>query len=308
MIAACKRDQAEIPEWDVTAKSPGCEVSPGYPLGTTEATIDAGGERSFRVHVPPGYDSQRPTPVVMMFHGGGGSGEQFQLRSSKMDPIADREGFITVYPDGTGTIHSWNAGDCCGNAQRREADDVGFVAQLIDHLSQKLCVDRRRVFASGMSNGGMLSHRLACELSDRIAAVAPVASAMVFPACAPTRPIPLLQIHGTADGHVPWEGGEGCGISGVTMPSIDDTLSGWRARNGCAESSSETFAEGDTRCAVYTGCAAPVELCTIEGGGHSWPGGEASPKVVDCPGDGHQSTFAASEAAWRFFRANPLPE
>lgn len=292
-----------------TDPSPGCEAADStYSPGTTEGSIDASGTRSFRVHVPPGYEARTPTPIVLMFHGGGGSGLQFQTASARMDAIADREGFITVYPEGTGTLATWNGGICCGRAVLDDVDDVTFVSELLDHLETELCVDRNRVFASGMSNGGILSHRLACELSERFAAVAPVAGTIGVTDCAPTRPVPVMHIHGREDGHVPWDGGMGCGPSSASFTSVPSTMEGWRMINECEATQAEIFTEGDGTCTAYDGCAAPVVLCTIDGAGHSWPGGEPGPNVADCPEDGPQSqTFSASEAAWQFFSENPRP-
>lgn len=279
-----------------------------YAPGTTEGSIFVPGTRTFRVHVPPGYVAGQPAPLVLMFHGGGGSGRQLQLRSARMDAVADREGFITVYPDGTGVLATWNGGLCCGRAVQDGVDDVAFVSALLDHLEGALCIDRRRVFASGMSNGAIMSHRLACELSERIAAIAPVAGTIGVSTCAPARPVPVMQVHGTDDGHVPWDGGVGCGPAGVAFVPVPVTMDGWRVRNGCGPGSSERFTEGNGRCSAFEGCAAPVVLCALEGGGHSWPGGEPTVSVVDCPGDGAQSqSFPASEAAWRFFAENPMP-
>ncbi|MCB9611537.1 MAG: prolyl oligopeptidase family serine peptidase [Sandaracinus sp.] len=140
--------------------------------------------------------------------------------------MAEREGFVVVYPDGTGTIPTWNAGGCCGSAVRDDVNDVGFVAAILDRLEGELCLDRDRVFATGMSNGGMMSHRLGCELSERFAAVAPVAGTLMFDACTPTRPVHVMHVHGSDDGHVPWEGGLGCGPAGVPFTSVPDR--GWR--------------------------------------------------------------------------------
>lgn len=291
--------------------SPGCDAAgvPAYAPGvTTTASLEASGTRSFRIHVPPGYVAGRPVPVVLMFHGGGGSGEQLQTQSANMDSIADREGFITVYPEGTGVLATWNGGICCGRAMQTGVDDVAFVRALLDHVEGELCVDRRRVFAMGMSNGAILSHRLACDLSDRIAAIAPVAGTIGVTDCRPTRPVAVMQIHGTADGHVPWGGGVGCGLADADFVSVPDTMEGWRSLNGCSAESREFFAEGNGRCTAYDGCNAPVVLCAIEGGGHSWPGGVLKMSVVDCPEDGPQSqSFSASEAAWRFLAENPRP-
>lgn len=291
-------------------ESAGCaRPSSRYPAGTTTGSVaHAGDDRSFRVHVPPGYDGTVPAPLVLMFHGGGGSGEQLQERSSRMDRVADREGFITVYPDGTGVLKTWNGGGCCGAAVRKDVDDVGFVSALLDHLEAELCLDRRRVFASGMSNGGLFSHRLACELSERIAGIAAVAGTDMTRTCAPTRPVAVLQIHGTADGHVPWQGGEGCGLARVAFTSVPATLEAWRERNRCSSTQSSGHRAGNGACESYDGCApgGRVTLCTIDGGGHSWPGGVARDGVIDCPGNGPQSqSFAADEVIWRFFADVP---
>jgi len=281
-----------------------------YRSGTTAGTIMVGGRaREFRVHVPPGYSRTKATPVVLLFHGGGGSARQIEEESAKMNPIADREGFIAVYPNGIGVLGTWNGGLCCGRAVEEKVDDVAFVSALLDHLEAKLCTDRRRVFATGMSNGALMSHRLACELSSRIAAVAPVAGTIGVPECKPSRPVPVLQIHGSNDAHVPVQGGTGCGPSGASFVSVPATMEGWRDRNGCAPATAPTFEQGDGKCVGYTGCKAPVVLCTIDGGGHSWPGGEPKTGVADCPADGAQSTtFVASEVAWTFFKENPMPE
>jgi polyhydroxybutyrate depolymerase len=298
------------PDAGSTLPSAGCAANRNtYPPGTTSASLTvAGVERTFRVHVPPGYRNTQPAPVVLMLHGGGGSGEQFQMRSSSMDSIADRDGFITVYPDGTGVLRTWNGGLCCGRAVAENIDDVGFMAALLDHVEAELCTDRRRVFATGMSNGGLLSHRLACELSARIAAVAPVAGTLGISSCAPARAVPVMHIHGTRDGHVPYEGGRGCGPSGATFTSVPDTMEHWRSQNGCGSTTTSYFEQGDGRCSAYQGCRASTVLCAIEGGGHSWPGGVSKEPVADCPSDGFQSqSFSASEVAWRFFQSNPLP-
>lgn len=287
--------------------SVGCGRVGRYPTGNTAASlVQDGRSRTFTVHVPPGYDGPLALPVVLLFHGGGGSADQLQNRSAGMDPIADREGFVAVYPDGTGALRTWNAGGCCGAAVRDAVDDVGFVGALLDELEAELCVDRRRVYASGMSNGGMMSHRLGCELADRIAAIAPVAAVDVTATCAPSRPVPIFHVHGSSDGHVPWEGGVGCGPSGVDYPSVPDSIEGWRSRNGCETTTTPGFSEGDGRCDGYDGCDADTVLCTIEGGGHSWPGGAPGAGAIDCPADGPQSTtFFASEAIWSFFADHP---
>lgn len=280
-----------------------------YPVGkTTEGSVMVSAKaRTFRVHVPPSYRADRAMAIVLAFHGGGGSGKQME-ESSLLDVQADREGFVVVYPDGTGVLGTWNGGLCCGRAVEENVDDTAFVKAILDHLEGALCADTRRIFATGMSNGGILSHRLACELSSRLAAIAPVAGTIGVADCKPTRPIPVMHVHGTLDGHVPVGGGTGCGPSGASYISVPDTMDGWRNRNKCAVTTMAYDAMGDGTCLAYTGCAASTVLCTIEGGGHSWPGGAPKTGVSDCPSDGIQSrTFMANEVMWKFFQQNPMP-
>lgn len=283
-----------------------------YPVGTTVGSIvHQGLTRTFRVHVPPGASSAGPRPLVLMFHGGGGSGLQFESASSHMDEVADREGFVVVYPDGTGTVRTWNAGGCCGSSVANSVDDVGFVRALLDHLESTMCLDTRRVFASGMSNGAMLVHRLGCELADRLAAIAPVSGTDMTASCHPSRAIPVMHTHGTADAHVPWNGGVGCGPSAASFTSVPTTIARWKTRDGCtASTSTPGYTAGEGHCESWGGCTggSEVVLCTIDGGGHNWPGGDPPADVTPCPGDGIQSsTFHASEVVWSFFAAHPMP-
>jgi polyhydroxybutyrate depolymerase len=216
-----------------------------------------------------------------------------------MNAAADASGFVAVHPEGTGSPRSWNGGACCGTAASSGTDDVGFVAAIVDQLESELCVDRARVFATGFSNGGFLSHRLGCELADRIAAIAPVSGVLGIDACSPTRPVPVIHIHGTEDLLVPYDGNPY-----RDYISVADSIAGWVARDGCAGSPAVTFAQGDATCETYSGCAgnADVTLCTIDGGGHQWPGG------VSLPGGGHTSTdLDATAAIWDFFAAHPMP-
>lgn len=265
------------------------------PLDAVWTLTHANLQRSIRVHVPASYDPTRPTPVVLDFHGYTMSA-QSQEDLTRLPEKADEAGFIAVHADGTGAPRGWNGGDCCGTPATTNLDDVGFVLALLDELERRLCVDPDRVFATGFSNGGFLSHRLACEAADRIAAIAPVAGVMGVDACAPSRPVPVMHTHGTADGIVPYNGG---GLTGYR--SVATTVAGWAARNGCTGEPIETFAQGDARCVAHRGCAggAEVVLCTITGGGHTWPGGGYFP-------GGHISTdLSITDAMWDFFSAHP---
>ena len=255
-------------------------------------------ERTVHVHVPKSYVPTKAVPVVLNFHGFTSNGMQEDMLAH-MSEKSEKAGFIAVHPEGTGVAPSWNAGACCGDAASTAIDDVAFVGRIIDELESKLCVDSHRVFATGMSNGGFLSHRLACELSNRIAAVAPVAGVLAIPTCNPARPIPIFQFHGTLDPLVAYDGNPTEGF-----PSVPQTMSGWATRNGCATSSHEIFKKGDVTCITYDGCKPSVEvsLCTVTGGGHTWPGG------MPVPGLGYTTNdIVATDAMWDFFMKHPLP-
>lgn len=277
-----------------------CSGSQEIPDPDTMYTFEHDGiQRSYRLHVPSGYQLGTAVPLVLNFHGYTSSADQQQYLSV-MDDVADSEGFAVAYPQGSGGVPSWNAGACCGAAAQDGIDDVGFVSAVLDHVSTRLCIDPRRVYSTGLSNGGFLSHRLACELSDRIAAIAPVAGVIGIAECEPSRSVPVLQIHGTDDTLVPYEGSEAYGF-----PSVADTVAGWAERNGCTGDPQSTFAQGDASCQAWTDCGggATVELCTIDEGGHTWPGGLVPVALGKTSMD-----LSASEWMWQFFQSHSLPE
>jgi len=280
------------------ASSSSCAGMTAQPAGNTTWTVaTSAGNRTAIVRIPPGYDPATATPVVLNFHGYGGSPTQ-EESLTLMDAESDTAGFVLVYPQGTGSIPSWNAGACCGTAAESDLDDVGFVGTLLDTLEAELCVDATRVFATGMSNGGFLAQRLGCELSDRIAAIAPVAGVMGIPTCTPSRPVPVMEFHGTSDPVVPYDGDPAIGY-----PSVADTIAGWVQRDGCQGAATTTYANGDATCVTYGDCTADAEvtLCTIAGGGHTWPGGTPFPLL------GNTSTdISATDAMWTFFQKHAM--
>ena len=270
--------------------------------------------RTFVVHVPPSYNPDTPTPVVLMFHGFPGSGSEFE-NITGMDQNSDHEGFIVVYPDGFGTVRlrTWNAGTCCGPAMESNIDDVGFVSSLIDYLSTKANVDPKRVYAAGMSNGAMLCHRLGCELSARIAAIGAVSGTIMIDSCSPSQPVPIIMIHGTDDAAVPWNGGEGSGLPGLVFTSVPRTVEIWKKANRCTGDRQTPYMEMAHMIAEYQGdCpdGADVVLCTIEGGTHLWPGPISF--IVRFLHEGVQSNpreqpiFSANEILWKFFQEHPM--
>lgn len=250
-------------------------------------TVEVGGlERKFLVHVPPGTTG--PIPVVIVWHALLLTGfEDARLPSIReltgFDAHADRRGFVTVYPEGIG--NSWNAGECCVEAKKKNVDDVGFARAILDALGQDACVDPKRVYSTGFSNGGFLSHRLACELGDRFAAIASVSGTLGVPAetCRPPSPLSVLQIHGTEDELVPFAGGPPkipFGSHFGTFASVSATMAHWEGRDGCTGASETILKEGTTTCQRRR-CAggSEVALCTVETGGHQWPGSEPLPAM-----------------------------
>jgi polyhydroxybutyrate depolymerase len=278
--------------------------------GDHDRTLVVGGEtRTYRLHVSTVAESENPRPLVIVLHGGGQSGRRIQ-ELIYMDRTAERHGFWVAYPDGTkglGGGFTWNGGDCCGAAMRKKIDDVDFIEELIRELTEPGWVDPRRVYATGISNGAIFSYRLGCELSDKIAAIAPIAGALMMDQCKPGRPVPAIIFHGSQDKHVKVEGGRNL-MSGAkrAFPPLGTTRDRWLEINGCSEESERIYQKGDSTCWSYTDCGeqGDVTFCMIEGGGHTWPGGEPlRPDVLGYTTD----DLSANEAMWEFFEDHPLP-
>ena len=293
-------DGTPVPDGGADGAASGpCSVGAPRPMSVFEAVVDAGGRsRAFITHVPPGYDGS-PTPLVIAFHQYQGNALQFEA-GSLLSAKADQAGFIVAYPSGNDA--HWNGGDCCYHLSE---DDVAFTAAIIDELATRhACIDARRVYATGFENGAWLAHRLACELPDRIAAIAAVGGVIGMATCAPARPVPVLQIHGDADMVVAWGGG---GYLLGASRSVTDTIAHWKSVGGCAGANVQTLMNGSALCETQGTCTgADVELCRIGGGGHSWPGGmpiQGGLYPVETP----TMDMSANDVMWRFFQAHPLP-
>jgi len=271
--------------------------------------------RTYHVHVPASYDGTRAFPVVLVLHGGGGNGRQM-ARYSGMSRTADREGFLAVYPDGSGRLKrvllTWNTGLPGIYATRIKSDDLGFVRALLDDFETVANVDRRRVYATGISNGAMLSLMLAAHMPDRIAAVAPVAGTIKDSARPGARPVSVLFFHGTKDGHVPIEGGIGPNSRvRFRFPALADTVAAWAKANGCpstpkVEDLPDRTDDGAT---VQRHTYGPgregseVVVYRIEGGGHTWPG---SPQGLAGMLGPTTRDIKANEIIWAFFKRHPM--
>lgn len=275
-----------------------CAADATFPESGERTVTVEGIERTYLLHVPTDYD-RAALALVLTFHGWNSNAMAMQDRS-RMNDTADREGFAVVYPQGIGD--SFNAGgDCCGDALDMNIDEGAFVRAILDDVAAVLCLDRRRVYSTGMSNGGFLSYRFACEMTDVIAAVAPVAAVVRVPTCEPSRPIPVLHFHGTSDAFVP---DEGRSYVSPPVPSVQDTIDSWLQHNGCTGDPAVTYEQGDARCEAWTTCDADaeVELCLITGGGHTWPGGMPAPNLGVTTTD-----ISASDWMWEFFKRHALP-
>jgi polyhydroxybutyrate depolymerase len=285
-------------------------------------------DRRYYVHIPPAYDGTTRLPVILNFHGGGGTAKD-AMKETQMHEASDEYGFIAVHPEGTGTqvlgrlFATWNAGECCASAMENGIDDVGFIEALLDHLEETYTVDTQRIYATGHSNGALFSYRLACELSDRIAAIAPNGSHDAFKECHPTRPVPVLHFHGTADPAAPYEGGTCGGLFAKALgleatekdtwlcASVQAYVQTWAERNGCSTQPVVTIEKGLSRCISYGQCNqnADVTLCTLDGGGHTWPGGIYASNLQyyhDTVGP-ISSDLDANAILWEFFAEHPLP-
>lgn len=284
--------------------------------------IHGGLKRTYLLYVPKSL--KKSPPLVVALHGGFGDGRRMEeLTRNGFNLLAEREGFLVAYPNGV--EHHWNDGRAKVRyrAQREKVDDVGFLAALIDELAGKFNVDRRRVYVTGASNGGMMSFRLALELSDKIAAVAPVIASLPveYKDAKPPRPVPVLIINGTKDPLMPWAGGEiGASLNLLlrrklgTVLSTPETVRFWVRRNGCVPRPEKTLLpdkapDDGTRVTVetYAGgkSGAEVILCRVAGGGHTWPNGK--PYLPERIIGKVCRDFNAAEYIWAFFKKHHLP-
>lgn len=250
-------------------------------------------QRTYLVHTPLGYDSTHQYPVVVGLHGGFGNAEQFE-KASHLSEKADAKGFIAVYGQGTalGAINAptWNAGGCCGaSAQdKNNVDDVGYVRAVIEKVRQDYSVNSSRVYVTGMSNGGMMANRLACEAADMFAGAAIVSGTIQIATCTPSRQIPIMIMHGTADDNVPYNGGQGSkAVNRSTYMSVEHEFIEWGTRNSCEGSVVATSIPSQSSDGItidklaYGHCAQTVVLYRVNGGGHEWPGGRQAGNALE---------------------------
>ena len=283
--------------------------------GDHEFSLRHGGRRrTYIVHVPPSA-GDAPLPVLLAFHGGGGNAAGFQ-RYAGLDRVADRERFLVVYPNGTGPLPdrllTWNAGDgCCGFALNNNVNDLGFAASVINDLQLHARIDQRRIYATGHSNGAIFAHRLAAERSGIIAAIAPVAGALDLRTFAPTRAVPVMQIHSVDDPRALYAGGFGPPFPGtdirVLHQPVQAGLDRWIAANGCSTKRDSTAMKKEMPSGqsavllVWTGCRDGSEVAhwRLTGAGHGWPGESTPPGGESLVGP-QTRLIKAAEEVWSF--------
>lgn len=304
-----------VPNVACTQASPR-QAGRGLRPGDHEFSLRHGGRRrTYLVHVPPGVT--RDAPVLLAFHGGGGNAGGF-ARYAELDRLADRERFLVVYPNGTGPLPNrlltWNAGDgCCGYALTNSVNDVGYATTVLADLESRIAYDRRRVYATGHSNGAILAHRLAAERSGLIAAIAPVAGALDVRAFAPGNPVAVLQIHSVDDPRALYAGGLGPPFPGtdnrVFHQPVQAGLDRWIVANGCGtrpdtldrRRTSPGSPEQTATLLVWRGCRGGVEVrhWKLTGSGHGWPGNSRPPGGESISGP--QTTLVnAADEIWAF--------
>ena len=234
-------------------------------------------DRTYLLHLPTAYSGTTDLPLIIAMHGGFGNAFNIEYQS-QLSIKADAEKFIVVYPEGVKSIlgiRSWNAGWCCGYASNYNVDDMGFINALLDTLFSKYSIDTTRIYATGISNGGFMAYRLACELSNRIAAIAPVSASMGMTSCNPQRPVPIISFHSYLDTNVPFNGGIGSGPSGHYNPPQDSVLNAWAGMNNCAVLNDTIVNNSQYTEINWNNCDCNVEIQQFitQDGGHSWPGG-----------------------------------
>ena len=285
----------------------------------TGSIVVAGLQRTYRVHIPLSHNKTKPVPLVIALHGGGGTGEKMVEHTlGGFNKLSDKEGFIVVYPDGI--AKNWNDGrskeESKYRAHEENIDDTGFISALIDYFIKEHNINPKCVYVTGISNGAIMSYRLACELNDKIAAIAPVDGNMsqnFFPMCSPSKPISVLAINNVKDPLVPWNGGDITGPFGLKklgkVLSVAQTIEFWVKHNECSPSPTITE-EPDrdpkdgtrVRREEYGGGKDSTEviLYAIEGGGHTWPGGY---QYLPASIVGKTSKdIDANEVIWNFFK------
>lgn len=275
--------------------------------------------RTYHLYIPT-RETNKPRPLVVVLHGAGGTARAI-AEVTGFTQVAEREGFVVAYPEGTGRAQSWNAGKCCGYASRTDVPDSEFIKQMVIDIRRKTNIDKTRIYATGFSNGGMMSYRLACDAGDVFAAVGVVAGAMNTQSCNPAGRPSLVIIHARNDEQVPFDGGAAkggyraaLGNKPVQDASVKEAMDFWIKANYCRAFPSEDAKQDKTTVNYFCAEKRDLRLYTLPDGGHSWPGGYVKPvekkedALDDDLPDNLPSTVPATELLWEFFSKHPPQE
>ena len=299
-------------------RSPGCDVDPATvgARGTHERVdlTSGGGDRWYSRLVPTGYEGA-PVPLVVDLHGYL-SGAAVQAEMSRLGDAGEEAGFVVATPQGTSDMPYWNAAPVADLP-----DDVGFVEDVIDDVGATVCIDPARVYVDGFSNGAFLASLVACRLSERVAAVAAVAGLLLPADCDPSRPVPVLAIHGTDDRHVSFDGGPNPALDDLTwndesraafdalaFGAVTETAASWAELDGCDPEPTRSEVADAVELVAHSGCSegSSVELYVVDGGGHAWPGSDLSAASASILGPSTEA-IDATELIWTFFEDHPMP-
>ena len=300
-IFAKMRDRAEARQ----SKPADPNASPIKAPGDYRFSFVHGGiSREYLVHVPESYRPGHAIAMLIALHGGGGDAD-FQADDSKYRLITKSEqaGFIAVFPNGysrfeSGVLATWNAGRCCAAAVRDKVDDVGFIREMIARMERQASIDTKRIFATGMSNGAMMSWRLACEVPE-IRAIAPVEGTDNSSSCNPAHPVPVIQFHAVDDEMVAFSGGPGPkSFTQTSFTSVPATQAKWVELDRADKNARRVLTVAGAHCDLHAAKAngAPVELCVTDTGGHSWPGGGTQQGRKQ-----PSMAISANDLMWSFF-------
>ena len=262
-----------------------------------EIVVD-GYRRSYIIHKPANAHINN-LPLMVVLHGGLGNAVSI-MNSTGMNAIADTGPFLVAYPNGIAGFRrnrrTWNAGICCGPASRKKVDDIAFIEKMIEEIKAKYAINPNRVYIAGMSNGAMMTYRLACEIPHKIAAIITVAGTISVDNCDAARDIPVLHIHGMEDQNVPIHGGKGLrSVSGVSHRSLSDTVDLISRSRKCQTPEVIHQKDGSEIHSYHCKKGAPLKLILLKGCGHEWPGGHGTVRK-----DSVCRNFSASKEAWEF--------
>lgn len=272
-------------------------------------------DRYYILHIPPQYKSSA-SPLIVAMHGGGGDMNiQASDKFYKLVSKSDKEGFIIAFPNGfskfqSGILATWNAGKCCGDSRDEKIDDVKFITEMVGNIKKQVNIDPAKVFAIGMSNGGMMAYRLACDTKNIFKAIASVTGTDITETCNPQQKVSVLHIHAKDDTHVLFNGGAGENAfkdrSKVTeFNSVPDTIKKWTKLNECPTKAKKILSVPKAYCEVYSPCKndTEVQLCVTDDGGHSWPGGTSPRSKNKAP---PSKAISANDVIWDFFKNKGL--